>query len=154
MLPRRRTSSAAEVLLLCVAGHAIAMPADSGAHIELVEPTQGFVSGEGALKVSWAVARLPADTSRLKVVLMVNGLTAQVTEPVSQGSMVLGQLVDGPYHVHVFLGEYDEFEGLSSVLSSALVECWVDTNNALGYPLASLSACHQQPRDRSIADCR
>lgn len=121
------------VLLTCALADAFAMEKEPGAYIELVEPTQGFVSGEGALKVSWVAARLPADTRSLKVVLMVNGLTAQVIEVASEGSMVLGQLSDGSYRVHVFLGEYDEFEGLSNVLSSALVECWVDTNNTLGY---------------------
>jgi hypothetical protein len=47
-------------------------------------------------------------------------------------STELNELADGSYRLHIFLGEYDEIEGLSNVQSSALVECWVDNNGMLG----------------------
>ena len=102
-------------------------------HVQLEEPVQGFVSSDGALQIRWAMAGVPAGRSALKVVLMVNGLIVQVTEAGSaENRMVLKELQDGPYRVHVFLSEYDEFEGLSNVQSSSLVECWVDQSGALG----------------------
>ena len=105
----------------------------SSGRVDLLEPEQDFVSREGNLKIAWAVKDVPGGSGALKVVIMVNGLTAQVQELNSeQGSLLLGDLKDGPYRVHVFLGEYDEFEGLSNVQSSALVECWVDTAGVLG----------------------
>jgi hypothetical protein len=102
-------------------------------HVELLAPAQGFVSRDGALRVEWAAKDVPADKGALRVVLMVNGLVAQVDDPRSAvGSLLLSALSDGQYRVHVFLGQYDEFEGLSNVQSSALVECWVDTSGVLG----------------------
>jgi len=110
----------------------VARAAAPGMHIDLVSPAQGFVSSEGALKIAWAATGVLAD-SGAKVVLMVNGLTAQVTDANNgPGTLILGELSDGPYSVHIFLGEYDEVEGLSNVQSSALVECWVDQAGVLG----------------------
>lgn len=107
--------------------------AHSGPHIELLEPAQGFVSGDGTLRVTWAAKEVPSGGSKLKIVLMVNGLTAHVTEFGSETtSTEFNELADGSYRVHIFLGEYDEIEGLSNVQSSALVECWVDNNGMLG----------------------
>ena len=102
-------------------------------HVELLAPAQGFVSRDGALRVEWAAKGVPDDKGALRVVLMVNGLVAQVDDPRSAvGSLLLSALSDGQYRVHVFLGQYDEFEGLSNVQSSALVECWVDATGVLG----------------------
>ena len=107
--------------------------AHSGPHIELLEPAQGFVSGDGTLRATWAAKEVPSGGSKLKIVLMVNGLTAHVTEFGSETtSTELNELADGSYRLHIFLGEYDEIEGLSNVQSSALVECWVDNNGMLG----------------------
>lgn len=130
MVKTTRVTAFLFAALLCAARGASGPDA---AHIELLAPSQGYVSGEGALKIAWATTGVPADSPPLKVVLMVNGLTAKVLAASSaEESMILDRLMDGPYRVHVFLGEYDEFEGLSNVRSSALVECWVDSAGVLG----------------------
>jgi hypothetical protein len=116
---------AAALLALCLARV-------QSQHVELVEPVQGFVSTNGTLRIKWAVAGgvLLADAGTpLHVVLMVNGMVAQVAGA-SNGSLLLSALSDGMYRVQVFLGQY--IEHLTNVQSSALVECWVDTIGVLG----------------------
>ena len=122
------------VPLLCAAALlALCLPRAEAQHVDLVAPAQGFVSRDGSLRIEWVVAGVPGDGGAPHVVLMVNGMVAQVASASdASGSLLLSALSDGPYRVHVFLGQYDEYEGLSNVQSSALVECWLDATGVLG----------------------
>ena len=124
-------------LILLVAVLQSAASTVTAARVQLVTPTQGFVSSVDALTITWVTTGVVAEGGNraLKLVLMVNGLTAQASEATSghgEQSLRLNRLEDGMYRVHVVLGEYDDVEGLSKVQSSAFVECWVDSQGLLG----------------------
>ena len=120
LLANGASAGACVGLILLVAVLQSAASTVTAARVELVTPRQGFVSSVDALTITWVTTGVVAEggTRALKLVLMVNGLTAQTSEATSgQGeqSLRLNRLEDGMYRVHVVLGEYDDVEGLSKV---------------------------------------
>ena len=67
------------VPLLCAAALlALCLPRVEAQHVDLVAPAQGFGSRDGSLRIEWVVAGVPGDGGAPHVVLMVNGMVAQV----------------------------------------------------------------------------
>lgn len=92
--------------------------------IFVTSPLQGSEHNQ-TIEISWRVDDFFRDQGSVtEVILFVNGIKAHATMN-TEGSLSMEKLHDGAYRIEAMLATYDEIDGVTSVISSHVVEFYV-----------------------------
>jgi hypothetical protein len=90
--------------------------------IQIISPLQGSYYSEN-VQISWLIEKISTHNKEgaEEAIIFVNGVKAHSSAE-RQGSLLLEKLPVGGYRIEAMLGTYDDFEGLTKVLSTHVVE--------------------------------
>ncbi len=110
--------------------------------IRVTSPLQGSYNVGDRCEISWRIDNFSPLASRVgdfnessidHAIIFVNGIKAVSSLDV-EGTVFLQQLSAGAYRIDAILGRYDELDGITLVISTHVVEFFIDLQPPVSKP--------------------